>query len=169
MSYESLAAPAAGTNLPFDRIQGIEFPRSKMTFGGEGQAIDVAADAPMPVSDAGIAALAAPVMAATSTPLTWSTTTADVFGPFVPQLGKAIYIAKTTADTASLQVLVSQTGVFTDAVPITQANGSYTTGLFTNVTTKLRELIGSEYSAGAQYFVSVTPTAGTVSSGSLFQ
>jgi hypothetical protein len=50
MAYINTAAPAAGTSLPFDRIGGTDFPRAKVTFGPEGQAIDASVDSPLPVT-----------------------------------------------------------------------------------------------------------------------
>jgi hypothetical protein len=50
MAYENTAAPAAGTNLPFDSIGSAKFPRSKLAFGDEGQATDVSATDALPVT-----------------------------------------------------------------------------------------------------------------------
>jgi hypothetical protein len=52
MAYGNLTAPAAGSALPVDTIAGTNFPRTKVSFGSEGVAVDVSSANPMPVAPA---------------------------------------------------------------------------------------------------------------------
>lgn len=55
MAYENLTAPAAGALLPVDAVAGAKFPRTKVSFGAEGAAVDVSSANPLPVALTGVA------------------------------------------------------------------------------------------------------------------
>lgn len=59
MAYGTVSTPGPGTALAFDIIGGAYFGRYKISFGGEGVVSDVAADNPLPVTDAALAAILA--------------------------------------------------------------------------------------------------------------
>lgn len=65
MAYGTITAPAAGSLLAVDTISGGVFPRTKISFGVEGAAVDVSSAAPLPVT--GTVALDAPSLAALET------------------------------------------------------------------------------------------------------
>lgn len=50
MTYGTIIAPAEGATLPVDTISGSKFPRTKISFGAEGVAVDVSEDNPLPVA-----------------------------------------------------------------------------------------------------------------------
>jgi len=56
---DNVTAPASGQAFATDEIGGVHYPRTKISFGGDGAAADVAAGNPLPVADpAGTAAIA---------------------------------------------------------------------------------------------------------------
>ncbi|GHH09444.1 hypothetical protein GCM10008023_06130 [Sphingomonas glacialis] len=108
--------------------------------------------------------------AATSTPLSWSVSTTTTVGPWTPQTGRAIYLTKTSTDTATINVTVTTTGACAGGVPLMAANFSYSAGNLVSTSTKGREQLDPEQSTAAQYCVTITPgTNGVTSSGSLSQ
>ncbi|MEB0284163.1 hypothetical protein [Sphingomonas sp. 10B4] len=107
---------------------------------------------------------------ATSTPLTWSVSTTTTVGPWTPQTGRAIYLTKTSTDTATINVTVTTAGSCAAAVPITLANGTYTAGAFASVSSQLSEFVATEQRTSAQFCVTITPgTNGVTDTGSLSQ
>jgi len=56
---DNVTAPASGQAFATDEIGGVHYPRTKISFGGDGAAVDVATGNPLPVADpAGTAAIA---------------------------------------------------------------------------------------------------------------
>lgn len=95
--------------------------------------------------------------AATSTPLSGSSSTTQTVGPFTPQLGRPINLTLSGTWVGSVQLLRSIDGG-TTKLPLTvggSAWGSYSANA--------NEPVWTETEAGATYYLAITRTSGTIS------
>ena len=115
----------------------------------DGTAMVVDAAHPLPIAEA--------VGAASSTALTGSTAASGSFGPFVPQLGRAIRLTTAGTWSGTVQLLRSIDGG-TTRLPLTA--GGFAWGSYT---ANVNEAVAVETEAGATYHVGVTLTGGTLS------
>jgi hypothetical protein len=118
------------------------------------------------LGNASLVSISSPYSAAASTPLvtTVSNTTAQVLGPFTPQLAREIWLTlnATAAASGKAQLLRStdggttQIGLTAAGMPIGSYSFSAVTGSIVN------EILSFETDAAATYYLSIALTAGTV-------
>jgi hypothetical protein len=122
-----------------------------IAFGAQdGTAISVDAANPLPTP----AAVAASGVA----PLAGSTAASGSFGPFVPALGRTLWVTLSGSWSGAVQLLRSTDGG-TTRLPLTYPDGSPRASFAGNVNLA----VGEETVAGASYYLAVTLTAGTLS------
>ena len=111
-------------------------------------AVLVSTTAPLPVTQTrGVATAAA---------LTGSTSTTATLGPFVPELGRPIWVTLSGAWTGGAQLLRSTDGG-TTKLPLTAAGQPYG-----SYTANANEAVTEESCAGATLYLAVTLTSGTL-------
>ncbi|MFZ2994708.1 hypothetical protein [Sphingobium sp.] len=116
----------------------------------DGTATLVTQTSPLPIA---VAALAS----AQSTPLSGSSATSSSFGPFTPQLGRAIWLTLSGVWAGTVQLLRSTNGGVT-RLPLTFADGSVKAIATTNINAPVAE----ETVQGATYYLSATLSSGTL-------
>lgn len=114
----------------------------------DGTALAVAAANPLPTVTT--------LTSSSSTPLAGNATGAIVAGPFVPQLGRAIWLTLSGNWSGSLIVQRSVDGGAT-LLPLTVGGQSWA-----NFSSNCNEPIGEESVAGASYYLAIAVTAGTL-------
>lgn len=129
-------------------------PSAAIAFGdSDGQATAVSGANPLPV------AIAPAQVAATSTPLSGSTSAASsVVGPFTPVLMRSIMLTLSGTWTGSAQLLRSIDGG-TTKLPLTLSDGTVK-GLFRSA---INAVVAEESVAGATYYLSIQLSSGTLS------
>ena len=124
-------------------------PRQAVAFGSaEGDAVQVDIDHPLPTS--------AMIGAATSAPLTGSSSASATVGPFTPQLGRPIWLTLSGSWSGTVVVLRSTDGGATK-LPLTAAGQGW--GAFG---ANVNEPVGEETVAAARYYLQITLTSGSV-------
>lgn len=94
---DNITAPAIGTVLASDDVDGVQYPRNKISFGAEGAAADVSTANPFPVAIPG--ALPLPAGAATAAGVAATASADDIFpvnpndGTDLPTTPKALLVA----------------------------------------------------------------------------
>lgn len=116
---------------------------------GDGSARAIGAANPLPTTQT--------VTAARSTPLSGTTGATGLFGPFAPELNRAIWVALDGVWSGTVQVRRS-TDAGATTTPLTLAGQPWAT-----FTANAQEPIGEETAAGATYYLSVTLSSGTLS------
>lgn len=113
-----------------------------------GAAAVTSAANPLPVSTT--------ILAATSAALTGSASASGSFGPFVPQLGRAIWLTLWGSWTGTVAVQRSIDGG-TTKLPITVGGQPWA-----SFTANAQETIGEETASAATYWLAVTLASGTL-------
>lgn len=112
----------------------------------DGTAASVNANAPLPVS----------VTTATTPPLTGTTSTSGVIGPFLPLVGRSVILTLTGNWSGSVQLLRSIDGGATK-IPLTLGGAPW--ALYT---VSCCEAVWDESEAAAQLYLQVTISSGTL-------
>jgi hypothetical protein len=136
-------------SVPLVQAPGGFVPAAAVCFG----ALD---SAPVPVDAAHPLPVAGTIAAASSAPLAGSTGASGAFGPFVPQLGRAIWLTLSGSWSGTMQVQRSLDGGAT-RVPLTVAGQAW--AMFS---ANCCEPVAEETVAGATYYLSVTLASGTL-------
>ncbi len=108
-------------------------------------AVDPLTGNPVPIASA----------AATSTPVTGSTTSSTTMGPFAPQLGRDLAVTVTCTGTCTAQLLSSIDGGVTK-LPLTVGGLAWATW-----TGPVNEVATTPTVAGTTYYLSLTASGGT--------
>lgn len=124
-------------------------PQYAMAFGAvDAPAVAVHQDNPLPVQ-----AVRKP---ATSSPLTGTTTTSGLIGPFVPELERPIWITLGGEWSGSVELLRAANG---GEAPLPLTAGGARWGRFT---ANANEAVADESEAGAHYYLSATLLGGAL-------
>lgn len=140
---DNLTAPASGSVLATDEIAGVHYPRTKLSIGADGVAVDVSAAAPLPVGVVGTVPVSGtfyqatqPVSAA-SLPLPAGAATSAKQDAIVAAISGATYYPGTqpVSGTVGVSGSVAVTGTFWQATqPISAAALPLPTGAATETT-----------------------------------
>ncbi len=138
------------SNIPLVETPASFVPQVAIAFGSVGGAASVVdAACPLPTRNVGVAA--------DSVPLAGTSAATGTFGPFAPDLSRAIWVTLSGSWSGSVQLLRSTDGGTTNRA-ITTSDGTPKGQWSGNVNAPITE----ETVAGAHYYLAVTLTSGTL-------
>lgn len=136
-------------NQPLIQAPAAYVPAHALSFGGLNDAATfVAVDAPLPTR--------ARLIAASSVPLAGTTSASGEFGPFVPELGRAIWVTL-SGDWTGTAALLRSTDGGTTWLPLTVGGQPWA-----SYSGNAQEAAAEESDAAASYSLSVALVSGTL-------